>query len=875
MARPEAGVVDRSVHLSLRGLVEGVAPVQGAAVAAPAQRTQLGGFDVTLEAARDRILPGEENEMVIAWKAREGNARAKVQLFMEVPAELAAGGGGQTKQEEWGAAGAEGAARFVVTGSEPGGVWVEALLTFEDDMGNVLGRAKAGFSVARHRVVISSAEVEPPVVAAGGAFVVKARYAWTGQARVRGTLGGALRRREDGAELELFREKVSALGEREQEWRTRAPVDAAVADYDIELSFEGKETGARAQFGKTGALAVRRPREAEVVSVTPAKTKWGADAVEHVRAVVRNTGVETLEGDAMLEVHVRLPGAAEPVIVARAAEPEHAPLKIAPASSAEVAFDVKLPRGVEGRRVEGRLVATFGSTTAERREVLGHIVADHVLEFDGFAADRYAYGGGDEARVECRVRDDGARPGGRFQVAFRLLAGGKEVAASTAAVDMQGTSAPLVGVLALPKGLDAKGALDLEVAVVGAGGARRVEGFLRLRQPVATRVVVVKPAQAHARLAFLFDGEAVAEEVPLGTVEGAGEATLLVTDEPSVFFEAGGMPIADGPALERAAARAVAVQAGAPPPVLHGAEWERLTDSMARASGHGKKRATGAPSDLEERIALGTAMTAAGRTSGALTRAIELTDSALSGGRAPPAEVAAAWVEAAEKGAKVEKERAEGVARVARALATARGAEARRLSAWQAGAMDLAGMRATAEAAIWRRALEAELIAEAIDAGGHDRVLQLSAALKESEERLRDVVRYYAKGIALAHDIAKRAGREGADRRKLAALRSAVVTVKGAEAIAPGAYNEITIEVALPSKAPTGGKMEAAIALPSQLWIVASEGARLARGQYVLKAADVQPGGRTAWKLELFVPERVAAEGGAIEIRIGFEEGGA
>jgi hypothetical protein len=153
----------------------------------------MGAFDITLQAARDRILPGEENEIVIGWKAREAGARAKVQLFMEVPAELQVQGEAQTKPQEWGAAGSAGEVRFRVSGAEPGGVWVEGLLTLEDDLGAVLARAKAGFGIARHRVVIAGVDVQPPVVAAGGTFVLKARYAWTGRARRSRRLANASR----------------------------------------------------------------------------------------------------------------------------------------------------------------------------------------------------------------------------------------------------------------------------------------------------------------------------------------------------------------------------------------------------------------------------------------------------------------------------------------------------------------------------------------------------------------------------------------------------------------------------------------------------------------------------------------------------------
>jgi hypothetical protein len=184
-------------------------------------------------------------------------------------------------------------------------------------------------------------------------------------------------------------------------------------------------------------------------------------------------------------------------------------------------------------------------------------------------------------------------------------------------------------------------------------------------------------------------------------------------------------------------------------------------------------------------------------------------------------------------------------------------------------------LRALGEAAVWRRALESELMALALDADGHDRVVQLSGALKGGEARLRDVVRYYARALGSAAAVAARAGAEGADRRRLAALRAAKVEVKGAQAIVPGAYNELLIEVSLPGLAPASGTVEVAVSLPSQLWIVASDGARLVRGHYLLKEAALQPGGKTTWKVDLYVPERVGEEPGAIEVRVGFAEGSA
>jgi hypothetical protein len=870
-------MVDRSVHLAVRGLVSGLAKPEGETVpSSPGQKARMGPFEITLEAARPRILPGEENELAVRWKAVEPGAEADVHLVLDLPAEVSAPEPQRSARAKLGGEAKEGETRFVVTGTEPGGVWIDALLTLEDEMGAVLARAKTGFAVAKHKVVISDVQAEPAVVAGGDAVVVKARYAWTGAARVRGTIGGTLRRRPDGAVLELHREKVSALGERTQEWSLKAPVDLAVADFDVELSFESKESGARAQFGKTGVLAVRRGQDVEVDSVTAGAPKWGAEENVVVRALVRNTGVRPLKGEARLEVFLRAPGAVETVTAMGVATPEAFALEIGAASSQEAAFTVKLPRGVEGKRVEGRVAVKFGELAVEKHDVLGHVVADHALEFDGFAADRYAYGPGDEAQVECRVRDDGARPGGTFEVTMRLLDGAKEVARGAAPAVVEGRSAPVKGTLKLPADLVTKGALDLEVAVPAAGAVRRVPGFLRVRQAVASRVVVVKPAAAEGPAAFLFEGETVQDEVSLGDIEGAGACQFVLLDSGSYFVSGPDLTPLEGPpaSLERAVVKAVAERGGPPPLQEHGKAWARVIESLSKTGARGAARREGGPSSLAALVAQGERFGAlAARAAGPLREAVQLTEALLGGERAPPAEAAAAWIRAAEEGGAPMAHGNQDQGRdAAAALTDIRHREGEFLAKLDGTGLDLGALRALAEAAVLRRAVEAEIMSVALMAGAPDHVLRLSAALKAQEARTRGVLRYYAKLLAKAREAVAAARREAAMRRKLAALREALVAVKGADAILPGRYNRVEVEVRLPRSAPAGGLVAAALALPSELWIVGTETAELLRGRYVLPPLAIEAGGRAAWPLELYVPDRAGADPGAIEVRVGFEE---
>lgn len=865
-------LAERSVHLAVRGLVTGVAAEAAPRGEAPVGRAvKVGPFEVGLEVARPRILPGEENELTVTWKALVEGARAEVQVVLDLPAEVSAPEAERSARALWGEAGGAGLSRFRVRGEEPGGVWVDALLTLEDEAGVVLGRTRAGFALARHRVVISAVDVEPPVVAPGGAFKVAARYAWTGQERVRGTLGGTLRRRADGAQLELRREKVSALGERTQEWALKAPVDFEVADFDVEMTFEGREEGQKANFGRTGVLAVRRLEEAEVAGLEAAAARWGTAEPVEVKVRVRNTGVRPLAGAVRLEVFARAPGAPEAEALEGAAAPESVALEVPTAGSAEAAFRVTLPKGVEGRRVEGRAEAVFGGTRAEKREVLGHAVADHALEFDGFAADRYAFSAGEEAQVECRLRDDGAKPGGRFEVALRLLDGSREIAKGEAAATLEGRVAVVRARLKLPEGLEASLPLDLEVAVPAENAVRLVKGFLRVRQKVALGVVVAKPPFVEGEAAFLFEGEKVARADELGEVTGLGRARLVELDTGAFFVEGpGGLPVV-GPedVLERALAKALVKRGGSPRAQAHGRAWQKLHAAPKQAGARpGVQGALRTPSSLAREGGQGPRFKAlALRAEGPLGDALELTGAAFGGSRMPASELANLWVAAAEgAGGK-----GDGEPSALGEVAAVREREARGLHELAAGGLDAGGVAALGEDAVLRRALEAQALSEALKAGGNDLVLETSAALKAVQEQLRESARYFARLGSAQRAGAEAAKGEGRLRRALAALRVAKVEVRGADGILPGRYSKVEIAFALPEEAPSGGSVAAAVALPSELWIVGSESATLLRGQYLLPAQDVVPGGRAAWPLELYVPDRAGGERGSIEVRVGFE----
>ncbi len=882
-------MAERSVHLAVRGLVAGVAAEAGPRGEAPVGRAvKVGPFEVGLEVARARILPGEENELTVRWKAVEAGARAEVQIVLDLPAEVSAPEAERSARAVWGEGAGSGESRLTVRGEEPGGVWVDALLTLEDEGGVVLGRTRAGFALSRHRVVISAVEVEPAVVAPGGAFKVLAKYAWTGQDRVRGTLGGTLRRRADGAQIELRREKVSALGERVGEWAVKAPVDLEVADFDVEMTFEGREEGQKANFGKTGVLAVRRLEEVEVAAVEAGAARWGVgEPVEagaarwgvgepvEVRVRVRNTGVRPLKGEVRLEVSTRVPGAAESEGQEGAAVPRSAPLELATAASAEVPFRVTLPRGVEGRRVEVRVEAVMGAARFEKREVLGVAVADHALEFDGFAADRYAYSAGEEALVECRLRDDGARPGGRFEVVLRLLDGAREVARGEAVAALEGRFAALKARLKIEEGLEAHGALDLEVSVPFEKTVRLVKGFLRVRQKVALGVVVEKPPEAEGRGAFLFEGEEVVSQDDLGEVAGLGHARLVVLDSGAFYVEgAEGAPVeAPREALERALSKALVKRGGAPPAQAHEKAWGTLGASAgarARAPAKGAKLRTpsalaGEGSPFRE---------AAAKAEGPLKGALEITAAAFEGSRMPASELANLWVAAAQEAGARGGEAMPALPMIA----DVRAFEARGLKALGEEGLDGAGLVLLVEAAVLRRALEAQALVEGLRAGAQDSVLELSVALKALQEQMREAARYFVRLAVAQVAGARAAADEGRARRRLAALRAAHVEVKGAEAILPGRYNAVEVSVALPEGALAGGTVAAAVALPSELWIVGTESARLLRGQYLLPGQPLAPGARASWTLELYVPDRAGGERGSIDVRVGFEkddEGGA
>jgi hypothetical protein len=839
-------------------------------VAAPGQRTRAGPFEFTLEAARPRILPGEENDVTLQWSLAEGQAgAADLQIVLDLPAEVSAPEARRAANVTLGGPQRAGEVVFPLMGQEPGGVWIDALLTLEDDMGRILGRAKAGFAVARHRVVIADVTVEPPVVAAGDAFVVRAHHLWTGAARVRGTLGGSLRRRSDGHTIELHREKVSALGDRVQEWTAKAPIDQVVADFDVELTFEGRETQSRAQFGKTGVLAVRRGQDAEVASLRASALRGGEGEAVEVRALVRNTGVRTLQGEARLELWARDAGSPDAGLIAGVPDASVVPLAIAPAGAAEAAWGFKIPAALEGRRLEGHVVATFGSLAVEARDVLLHVVPNHQLEFDGFAADRYAYAPGEVAAIECRVRDDGARPGGPFRVVLRLKDEGRTVAESAHDVRIEERATSVRGTLQVPEMVSQAGVLDLEVSIEEPRAVRKVPGFLRVRQAVASRVVIVKPPSAHGLGAFLFEAEVIARQVEIGEVEGAGGCRLVVVDSGAYFAVAPGeVPLVGrGPVIERAAAKALALEAGAPPAPRDDKAWRPIIKAMAD---EGKPRGATQPSALA--ALAGPVTQGAGfedlskNAAGALAKALSLTAAALGGRRLPASELASMWVEAAEEGGRQERQ---GEGEALRAL---RAFETEMTGGLGERGLTDAQVVSLAQAAVLRRAVETQVLARAVLGANADRTLGLSVAVRTSEDRLRGALRYYTRFLSKLREASAVMDAEGATRRQLASLRAAVVELKGADKILPGRYNSLEVRVRLPPGSPGGGMVSAAVALPSELWILGSATAERLRGQYMLPAVPLEPGAAGGWKLDLYVPDRAGGEPGAIEIRLGFQD---
>lgn len=873
-------MVERAIHLSVRALVSGMAadPAPPEEIANPGHASHLRDFEVRLEAARPRILPGEENPLVVHWKRlRPTDDEADLEIVVDVPGELQAPPGGRSAKLHLGGAQEEGEARFVLTGVEPGGVHVDVLLTLEDEGGIVLGRAKAQFAVSRHRVVIADAEVGPAVVEAGGDTTVTARYLWTGESRVRGSLGGHLKRRSDGQLVELRAQKVSALGERSQEWHIKAPVDQQVADFDIELRFEGKAADHKAHFAKTGVLAVRRLRDVEVASLKAGKGRVGGGDDLEVAAVVRNTGVERLAGTARLALFARLPGAAEADLVAGVPERAEVPVEVEPQGSARVAFPLRVPEGLEGSRIEGLVTVEFPGAKAERREPLMQVVRDHVLDFDGFATERFAYGGGEEAVIECRVRDDGSRPGGAFDIEFRLADGGHKVATTRQRLDLEGAAAAVTRVhLQLPEALDAQGPLDLHVSAPALGSERTVPGFLRVRRAVASRVVIVRPPPAPGMAAYLFEGESVSRETPLGEVEGAGPVTLVEAASGDYFFTGpGDLPLeAPAEALERAVTRALWDLVPAAPGAARERGWKALLEAVRKAGPSGgaageEAAKARAPSGVVQALVGGQSFEeATAGCGGTLKEVLHLTDEALDGSRLPASELANMWVEAAEDGAEQGGRR---MGACAAALATLRTMEADLRDRQRKRGLTRAGARSLAQAGILRRAVEAELLALALREDAPDAVLSLSVSLKSHEERLRGRIRTWARWLQKHDEVLRRAGAEAAARRQLAALREVDVGLKGADAIMPGRYNAVELHVSLPAGATGGGLASAAVALPSELWIMGSETARWTRGQYLLPPLPLEPGSSVAWKLEVYVPDRAGMEPGAIEVRLGFD----
>ncbi len=876
-------MVERAIHLSVRALVTGIAPEppDPAAVANPGHTTALGDFEVQIEAARPRSLPGEENGLILTWKKiRPTDAEADLEVVVDVPAELRAPPGGRSARVHLGGVPEAGETRFSLTGEEPGGVHVDVLLTMEDEGGIVLGRAKAGFAIARHRVVISDVTLEPAVVVAGGDTTVTARYLWTGASRVRGSIGGHLKRRADGQLVELRAQKVSALGERAQEWHVKAPVDQQVADFDVEMTFEGREADHRAGFGKTGVLAVRRPRDAEVASLKASSPRAGGGDEVQVTAVVRNTGVERLTGHAALAVFARLPGAAEADLVAGVPAGQPTPVDVTGQESTRVVFTVRVPAGLEGSRLEGAVTVEFPGARAERRETLFQVVRDHVLDFDAFAAERFAYGGGEEASIECRVRDDGARPGGAFDLLFALRDGNREVASARERVSLEGPHPSVVRVaMRLPEKLDAEGPLDLDVQAPALGSRRTVPGFLRVRRAVASRVVIVRPPSAPGAAAFLFEGEAVAREAALGVVEGVGPVTLVEAASGGYFFAGpGGLPLEEpAEAMERAATRALWEVAPPAPTAARDRGWKAVLEAARKgAPSEGEADVEGraeSPSAVAEALLQGKDFEeAAAACQGTLKEVLHLTHEALAGSRLPASELANMWIESAEEGA---SRGGRALGPVAAAVLALRTFEADLRERQRKRGLTRAGARSLAQAAILRRAAEAELMAIALREGAPDSVLSLSVSLKAHEERLRSRIRFWSRWLSKHEEVARRATAEAAVRRRLASLREAEVRLKGADTIMPGRYNTVELHVALPAGAPGGGMASAAVALPSELWIMGTDTARWSRGQYVLPPAPLEPGSQVAWRIELYVPDRAGMEPGAIEVRLGFDDEGA
>jgi hypothetical protein len=235
----------------------------------------------------------------------------------------------------------------------------------------------------------------------------------------------------------------------------------------------------------------------------------------------------------------------------------------------------------------------------------------------------------------------------------------------------------------------------------------------------------------------------------------------------------------------------------------------------------------------------------------------------------PATYLAREWIAAVEAGAS----RGDW-ARTGAALASARNLEREMFARLEAEGLTVHNGVAFAQVSLMRRLLEAELIAVPLAAKAPDAALQLSVALHAHEERVKQALRFFVRFLSKQREVADAASREALTRRRLAALRHAEVEVKGADQILPGRYNGVEVRMRLPASAPSGGMASAAVALPSELWIVASDTAGIVRGQYVLAALPLEPGASASWKVDLYVPDRAGGEPGAIEVRIGFEPDG-
>jgi hypothetical protein len=566
----------------------------------------------------------------------------------------------------------------------------------------------------------------------------------------------------------------------------------------------------------------------------------------------------------------RLPGSQEADFVAGVPEKPEVTMTVPAQESAEAIFALRVPAGLEGSRLEGLFQASLGTLSLEGRATLLDVVADHAIEFDAFAADQFAYSEGDTIMIECHVRDLGARPGGTFAVAFRVKDGSKVLCETKAEIAVTADAATTKAALKLPDALKNKGPLDLEVAAPQSGALRRVAGFIRIRQAMASRVAILKPGEAAGMAAFLFEGETVERQSDLGNVEGEGPLALVAVSGGSTFFaNSRGVPMAQpASVIERAASRALASVTPAGDDGEHQVAWGVLIDGLGASTKSRAKGPVTSPSEAAAAFAAGDDFEKIGGAAAkGMHGALSLTHDVLNGGRLPATELANLWVTAAEKAAANP-----AAAPVGAALSGLRRTESELRARLERGGLAHAELVRLAQASLLRRAVEAELIARAVKEGAPDHVLSLSITLKAQEERLRAHLRYWARLAAKHRQLAERCAEEAHARRKLSALREARVELKGADAIMPGRYNAVELRVSLPPGAASGGLAAAALMLPSSLWIMANETARQTRGQYLLEPLPIEPGGSAAWRVEIYVPDRAGSEGGAIEVRVGFAD---